>query len=149
MEWLSKLRGTTVGLDTAPLIYFIERHPTYFSLVHPFFSAVESGDIQVVTSTLTLTEVLIHPYRKGDIALARQYYRILRGAANLRMLAPSTQIAAEAARIRAAHGLKTPDAIQMATALSERATAFLTNDTGISSIPGLSVTVLEKLLTAP
>jgi hypothetical protein len=44
-------------LDTAPLIYFIEKHPIYLPLLLPFFEAVERGDIQVVTSTLTLTEV--------------------------------------------------------------------------------------------
>ena len=29
MEWITKLYGTVVGLDTAPLIYFIEKHPIY------------------------------------------------------------------------------------------------------------------------
>jgi hypothetical protein len=27
MEWLIKLKGKIVGLDTAPLIYFIEENP--------------------------------------------------------------------------------------------------------------------------
>ena len=27
MEWIDALYGETVGLDSAPLIYFIERHP--------------------------------------------------------------------------------------------------------------------------
>lgn len=66
MEWLRDLRGTAVGLDTAPLIYFIEKHPTYLPLLLPFFEAVDHGDIQVVTSTLTLTEVLVHPYRDAN-----------------------------------------------------------------------------------
>jgi predicted nucleic acid-binding protein len=110
---------------------------------------MQHGEIQVVTSTLILTEVLVHPYRRRDFALALQYQRILFGAANLRMLTPSKEIAVEAARLRAAHGLKTPDAIQLATALSEKATVFLTNDAGISSISGLQVVVLEKLLAIP
>jgi hypothetical protein len=29
MEWIADLLGQVVGLDTAPLIYFIEEHPTY------------------------------------------------------------------------------------------------------------------------
>ncbi|MGA7341055.1 MAG: hypothetical protein WBE72_07795 [Terracidiphilus sp.] len=61
MEWLKKLGGATVGPDTAPLIYFIEKHPAYLSLIRPFFEAMERGEIQVVTSTLTLAEVLVHP----------------------------------------------------------------------------------------
>lgn len=66
MEWISKLRGMIVGLDTAPLIYFIERHPVYLSFVRPFFQAMEIGEFEVVTSTLTLTEVLVHPYKHGN-----------------------------------------------------------------------------------
>ena len=149
MEWLKKLHGATVGLDTAPLIYFIERHPAYLPLVRPFFVAVEDGLIRALTSTLTLTEVLIHPYRRNDADLAHQYYRILHGAPNLSMCATSAQIAADAARIRAVYGLKTPDAIQLATALSEKATAFLTNDAAIGSLPGIEVIILEKLLALP
>jgi hypothetical protein len=29
MEWLAQLQGCIVGLDSAPLIYFIERNPIY------------------------------------------------------------------------------------------------------------------------
>jgi len=108
MAWLNALLGTVVGLDTAPLIYFIEKHPKYTPLVRPFFEAVERGDIQVVTSTLTLTEVLVHPLRQGNQTLVGEYFRILLYARNLTVLPVSPWIAAEAARIRAAHGVRTP-----------------------------------------
>lgn len=70
MEWIRKLHGTIVGLDSAPLIYFVELHPLYLPLVDPFFEAMEFGDIQLVTSTLTLTEVLVHPYKYNNRSLA-------------------------------------------------------------------------------
>jgi hypothetical protein len=54
MEWVNSLRDQIVGLDTAPLIYFIEDHPDYLKVIQPFFSAVDDGNIQVVTSTVTL-----------------------------------------------------------------------------------------------
>ncbi len=82
MEWLRQLSGRTVGLDTSPLIYFMERHPLYFPLVEPFFAAVARGEIHVVTSTLTLTEVLVHPYRHGNATLARVYSDSLLPARN-------------------------------------------------------------------
>lgn len=63
MEWLKPLRGAVVGLDTAPLIYFIEENPLYLPLVRPFFEAIDRGEFRLVTSVLTLTEVLIHPMR--------------------------------------------------------------------------------------
>ena len=114
MGWLTKLYGTTVGLDTAPLIYFIEEHPAYLRIVDPFFEAMGRGDIQVVTSTLTLAEVLVHPYKRGDRSLVRQYSLMLLDTENLETLPVSSEIADQAARIRAAHGVKTPDSIQLA-----------------------------------
>ncbi len=97
MEWLKALLGTVVGLDTAPLIYFIEKHPKYTALIHPFFEAVESGDIEVVTSILTLTEVLVHPLRQGNQGLAAQYSKILLNARHLTTLPVSLPIAVKAA----------------------------------------------------
>ena len=54
MEWLRKLSGKTVALDTAPLIYFMEEHPVFLDAVKPFFAALERGDFQAVTSSITL-----------------------------------------------------------------------------------------------
>src|SRR5437764_9547125 len=72
MEWIEALRGTVVGLDTAPLIYFIEENPSYLHVVRPFFEAVDRGEFRVITSILTLTEVLVHPLRQGDHELAHK-----------------------------------------------------------------------------
>jgi predicted nucleic acid-binding protein len=145
MEWLRALQGTIVGLDTAPLIYFIEKHPIYLPLLLPFFEVVERGDIQVVTSTLTLTEVLVHPYRDGNPDLAERYFQTLLHARHLKMVALSPAIAAEAARVRASFQMKTPDAIQLATAKESGATSFVTNDGELASIPGLRLIVLEQV----
>jgi predicted nucleic acid-binding protein len=149
VEWIKALLGHTVGLDTAPLIYFIEKHPQYFPTVRPFFEAVERGDIQIITSTLTLTEVLIHPLRQGSQMLARQYSSVLLNASHVRTLAVSPSIATEAARLRANHGYKTPDAIQLATAQAGHATFFVTNDEALGSLAGLQVVVLKHVLVQP
>lgn len=60
MGWIDTLQGTVVGLDSAPLIYFIEEHPTYLPLMDAFFEALDRGEFQVVTSVITLLEVLVH-----------------------------------------------------------------------------------------
>lgn len=146
MEWLRKLHGTTVGLDTAPLIYFIERHPEFLPLVRPpFFKAVEIGEVQVVTSTLTLAEVLVYPYKYGNRSLAQQYSNILLHSRNLRTIPVSAEIAIEASRLRAAYRLKTPDSIQIATARTANATAFLTNDEGLAPVSGLQIITLNRV----
>ncbi len=145
MEWLTSLRGQVVALDTAPIIYFIEAHPTYSVVVRPFFQALDSGDFRAVTSTLTILEVLVHPFRVGNAQLAAKYREILIGARNLRSYSVSEDIAEEAARIRAIHNLKTPDAIQFATARIQGASTLLTNDKSFPAIFGITVITLDQV----
>lgn len=147
MEWLTRLQGQVVGLDTAPLIYFIEQNETYLEQVRAFFQAMSRGEFQVVTSTLTLTEVLVHPLRAGNLELAAQYRDIVLDQENLTTLPVSAEIAELAAQLRAMQNLRTPDAIQVATAIQAGATFFLTNDARLATVPDLEVLVLDILLT--
>ncbi len=61
MEWLVQLHDQIVGLDTALLIYFIEENPNYLDITDVFFEAMFRGEFSVVTSVLTITEVLVYP----------------------------------------------------------------------------------------
>ena len=45
-------------IDTAPFIYLIERHTSYYSRVRVIFERVDHNLIKGFSSTLTLTEVL-------------------------------------------------------------------------------------------
>ena len=63
-------------------------------------------------------------------------------------MAPDLAIADTAARLRAEHGLRTPDALQAATAIRRGATAFLTNDAGLVRVSEVEVAVLERLRSA-
>ena len=72
MGWVSDLQGKTVALDTSPFIFFIEKNAKYVDVLRPLFQAVDRGESSVVTSTVTLLEVLVHPIRHGDDALAHQ-----------------------------------------------------------------------------
>lgn len=147
MEWLIQLQGQVVGLDTAPLIYFIEQNKAYLELVRAFFRTMSQGEFQVVTSTLTLTEVLVHPLRSGNIELAKQYRNVVLDQENLITMPVSIEIAEVAAQLRATQNLRTPDAIQLATAMQGGATFFLTNDARLAAISDLEVLVLDTLRT--
>lgn len=146
MEWLIQLQGRIIGLDTAPLIYFIEQNEAYLELVRAFFQALSRGEFQVITSTLTLTEVLVHPLRSGNAELAEQYRDIILDQENLAIVPVSVEIAETAAQLRATQNLRTPDAIQIATAIQGGATFFLTNDARLVIVPDLEVLVLDTLL---
>lgn len=145
MEWINDLQGKTVGLDTAPLIYFIEENPTYLEAVRLFFEAMDRGDFSVVTSAVTLLEVLVHPLRINNIELAAEYRDILLNS-RLMTLEVSNTIAEQAARLRATHNIRTPDAIQISAALNAGASHFFTNDVRLPAIPSIQIISLDSLI---
>lgn len=75
-----------------------------------------------------------------------EFYGLLSTYPNLDWVAPTLEIADIAARIRAAHRLRTPDALQAAKALHARATSLNTNDAAFDRVDGLETLVLERLL---
>ncbi|MFH1580567.1 MAG: PIN domain-containing protein [Pseudomonadota bacterium] len=145
MEWINDLRGKTVGLDTAPLIYFIEENQTYLEAVRIFFEAMDRGDFAVVTSTVTLLEVLVHPLRSNNRELAAEYRDILLNS-RLMTLEVSNTIAEQAAQLRATHNIRTPDAIQISAALNAGASHFFTNDVRLPAISSIQIISLDSLI---
>lgn len=145
MEWIAALRGSIVALDTAPLIYFIEEHPHYLPKIRPFFEALQRGEFHAVTSLVTLVEVLVQPLRKGRIKLADEYRQILLQTPGLTAVAIDESVAEKAAELRATYNVRTPDAIQLATAVVARASWILTNDAELVRVPGVTTLVLKDL----
>jgi len=146
VEWVDRLQGEVIGLDTAPIIYMIEEHPIYLEPMRYFFEAMGRGIFRAITSTVTLLEVLVQPLRENNVSLAEEYRDILLNASNLRTIGMSEAVAEQAARLRAQYDIRTPDAIQLGTAIHEGASFFLTNDTRLPSISNLNLLVLDNLL---
>lgn len=145
MEWIDALRGSTVGVDTGPLIYYIEEHPALLAKIKPFFEAAERNEFRIVTSFVTLLEVLVHPLREGRPELAEEYRNILLQSPALTAIPLDEGIAEAAAELRARHNLRTPDAIQIATAIRSGASWFLTNDVELANLSEIPVLVLKQL----
>lgn len=147
MDLLKRIAGRDVCLDTAPAIYFIERHPRYHPLVRPIFESLSAGYFSGVTSVVTLIEVLIHPLRQGRRDLAREYRSILTESAGLRLVPVTTEAAEIAANLRARHGIRVPDAIQAAIWIQHGCKVFVTNDFRLKCLTEFSeVIVLEEAI---
>ena len=144
MGWLDSFTGKTIGLDTAPIIYFIEEG-RYLDVTKPFFESLSRRDFNAVTSTITLLEVLVQPYRDGNAALAEKYRDILMNSENLLIVPLVNDIADSAANIRGKYGIRVPDSIQIATAVYSGATVFLTNDKNLKKIKEIEVIVLDEI----
>lgn len=134
-----------VGLDTSPFIYYIEGSSPWDPQVAAVFGDLRNGCRFATTSTVTLLEVLVQPLRLGRADLVRQYREALIDSESMAMVPVTAEIADTAARLRAAHNLRTPDAIQLATAIVAGCDAFITNDAHLKRVTEIPVLVLAEL----
>ncbi len=131
-------RGLT-GVDTSVFIYFIGEDPRFLPLIEPLFGEADTGARELVTSALTLLEVLVVPFRVGDNELADRYEQLLTRSRGIRMIDLSRDQLRDAALLRASTGVKTPDALQIVAAIRSGCSTFVTNDRRIPKIPGTRV----------
>ena len=136
---------SALGFDTAPIIYFVEANPHYDALVAALFQRVASGMVRGLTSVITLSEVLVHPLGQGNTRLRDAYRRLLLNSSDFATLPIDAMVAERAADLRARYGLRTPDALQIATALNAGCTAFLTNDFRLQRVTEIRVLVLDEM----
>jgi predicted nucleic acid-binding protein len=139
-------RHRRIALDTSVFIYHLEANSKYLANTNVVFSWLERPRSEAITSTITMTELLVLPYREGDEPRADDLYGLLSTYPNLDWIAPSLEIAELAARIRALHRLQTPDALQAATAIHSKATGLITNDAAFGRVKGFQTLVLDELL---
>lgn len=135
----------TIFLDTAPLIFYAERHPFYYDLVEPVFTAIDRGQIRAVTSIVTLAECLVHPYMKGLTELQQDYYDLITAGNNTFFALQNAETGRTAAEIRARYRVSLLDALQIATSLQAGCDAFLTNDHDLKRVQEVTVVLVEEI----
>ena len=141
-----KMKNKRVFLDTAPLIYYIEENQRYSSVLNKLFLDNSIGEFLFQTSVITLLEVLVLPMRQNEIQLVEQYQNILCNSPSIDIFDLNVEIAKQAASYRAKYGMKTPDSIQVATAVYASADYFLTNDIQLKAVKEIEVLVLDELI---
>jgi len=139
-------RHRRIALDTSIFIYELEANERYVALADRVFAWIEQPGHAAVTSTITMTELLVQPYRESDEARVDQFYGLLTTYPHLDWVAPDLEIADMAARLRVLHRLKTPDALQAATAARADATGFVTNDPVFERVEAFETLLFDQLL---
>jgi predicted nucleic acid-binding protein len=107
---------------------------------------LERGD-DLLTSALTIGEILVKATRAGRSDLVRQYEQRIAQAATV---VPFDLEAARAyASVRTGPAIKAPDALQLACAAAARSNLFITNDERLSGrgVPGIDF--IGSLARAP
>jgi len=136
LDAASLANGSLLLVDTAPIIYTLEGNARFAKRFAALFERHAAGELQFAVSTVTIAEVLVGPLRGGEEALARRYRAALEA---WQVVDLTGDIAESAARLRSAHGLRLPDAVQVASALAVGADALITHDRDFATVKGLRI----------
>lgn len=147
MGLLDAIQGPRVYLDTNIFIYGIEGFERFEDEVGALFSAVDRGNIEAATSELTLAEALVKPFEEGNMTHQQIYQETLQSRASFHLVPVNRPLLVESARLRAATGLRLPDAIHLAAAQEVECSTLLTNDDSFRDAPQMNVVILSELIS--
>ena len=135
-----------VFFDTNVFVYLFEDYEPFSSMVDAVWRRmVQRGD-KLVTSAMTLGELLVKPSKLGQASLVEQYDHAIRARAQV--VSFDTQIAWRYASLRATHNIRNADAIQLACAAHFGVDLFITNGQHLHklNVPGIGfIAPLEKV----
>lgn len=128
------MTGSRIYLDTCLVVYFVEEHPRYVSTL---IKAMESRVTTLFCiSPLVILECLVVPLRERNQFLIERYEMFFQDYICLEI---NHGIFRNAARLRAEQGLKTPDALHLATARHYECAEFWTNDQRLCAMTNMRI----------
>jgi len=136
--------------DTNLFIYLFEDYGALSKAVAQLRSRMLDRGDQLLTSTLTLGEILVKPTERNDSELCRKYEHAISAAAT--MIAFDVKAAKVYAALRSEkseRSIKAPDAIQLACAASANVDLFITNDARLQGKHVDGIQFIVPLARAP
>lgn len=130
--------GSTVLIDTNPIIYWLEGNPL-LAAFESIFEEIEEGRIEALVTPVTLAEVVSGPLRVGKDALAERYRKAITSSRGWGIREIDSEIAMLAARLRLRHRLKLPDALQLAVAVHEGCFGLVSHDRDFSNVTEIAI----------
>jgi len=121
--------GHRILLDSSTLVAYLDgTEAAAAPATHIVDEFVRTGRNPAIVSMVTVMEVLVRPVRSGVPGAYRHLLDFLLRFPNLRTVDIDVVVAQEAAAIRAGQGLKSPDALIVATGIVSQVGHLVTND---------------------
>ena len=132
-----------IFFDTTPLIYFLENSTVFSQSVEQKINECIQTRTNIFISVLGCGEYLVVPYREKDKEQEKRFFKFIKDL-NIKVTDINLEIMKSAAQLRAKYKfLKTPDAIQIATAIDVGCDEFYTNDVGLKKVKEIEVSLIE------
>jgi predicted nucleic acid-binding protein len=139
-------RHRRVAFDANVFVYLFESTGNLAAAAIAVVNAVSARRLTGVVSSVAMAEVIVRPVRMGDDTMGERYADAIRSIENLHVVPVTLEIAAEAGFVRGRTSLTLADAVHVATARVAGASAFVTNDRRLRSMPKLDVIQLADLV---
>jgi predicted nucleic acid-binding protein len=135
-----------IFFDTNVFIHLFEDNPVFTPPARLLRERMISAQSTLVTSTMTLGELLTGPHKSGNTLLAQKYGTAIQKTATV---IPFDENAANIySRIRAEYRISQPDAIQLACAATHGVELFITNDERLQRIRVAGIHFIVPMETA-
>lgn len=130
-----------VYVDSVILVYYLDHTGPFQTRAATRLAALHATGDSIVVSDLVRMECRMHPIRTGDAARLSRFDGFFTRP-DVEKVPITTAVFDRATQIRALHGYKTIDAINLAAAMEGGCYRFLTNDLRLKSFPDLAVEIL-------
>jgi hypothetical protein len=137
-----------VHLDASVLALHAAAVAGTLPLTRSLFRAMETGQVSAQTSAISLYQLLVESYRRGEESTATRIEQLIGSIPGLRVIPLDGRIARQAAQVRAQIGGRVERSVQLATALSEGADLFLAQRSSLRRVAGMAVESLDALHSA-
>lgn len=137
--------GNKVFLDTMVFIYYFENHHKFLHILSAIFTSIEKSYVKGYTSTITMAEILVKPYKLKDFEAAQDYQTIISQLPNFSIVPITSNIANTSAFLCAEYGLGLADAMQISGAIETKSDFFISNDYKLKKIKEIKIVCLNDL----
>jgi len=137
------LKTKLVGIDTSCFIYLFEQNPQFEPLCRLIFNLAGQGKITLLTSIVSVAEVLVKPKQKENQKMLETYQSIFLESPNLRVAQLDFPTACLAADLKAKYSFGLADAFQIAACMQNNAKLFITNDKKLKAVKEIKILILK------
>jgi len=130
-----------LGADTGFFVLFANGHPRVLEI----WQELVNGLHTLVVSTLTINEILVYFYRRGNGDRAQEWIDLMVETDSIQVIPVTVQVAARSAQYRHSFGLPTVDSVILATFLEQGCEKMLSTDSDFHIVDKQKVLAVEFL----